>query len=456
MLNLNGILTVNQIHELNRYTSLRLRDSTKYKSAEALCLYEQKMLPNEKILELCEEATGEKLFLPVSSYIPNDIIKHFENSDIVPVAYSPASKKIICVALKEIGTKYNILRDYTVEWYYTPIYNYFYEYIKRYGRHNDLLEMPARQLFDSIVNEGIALEASDLTISSTGQAARVYYNVRKRLVMSQRILTGSNLEDIIKYLCFESPMDNLSRKPKSVGVSLNDEYRGRVEINHKYKGYEITIRFLPNAAFDKSLEDCNLTKETIRFMREYMMNRELGLRLVVGSTMSGKNTTCLAMLKEIVDSNPCKVVSIEMPVEQELYNVEQISCDNEEEYDANISSLLRQNPDFVYLVEIGDTNANAVMRVGNTGKKLLSTLHANSVSDVFGRLMDITGLSTDRLIQVMHSIIDQELVRDEENDTLSPKVRYLYLSRERKTTLYGLPYGEVIRKVQEWEGGDIW
>lgn len=456
MLNLNGILTVDQIYELNRYTSLRLRDATKFRSAEALCLYEQKMIPNEKIMELCEEAAGEKLFLPVSSYIPNEIVKHFEGSEVVPVSYSPISKKIICVGLTELEDKYSMLRDYSVEVYHTPIYNYFYEYVKRYGRHPDLLEIPARQLFDSIVNEGIELGAADLTISSTGETARVYYNVRKKIVFSQRILTGSNLEDIIKYLCFESPMNNLSRMPKSVGVNLNDDYRGRVEINHKYKGYEITIRFLPNEAFEKRLEDCNLTKESIEFIRDYMLNRELGLRLVVGSTMSGKNTTCLAILKEIVDSNPCKVVSIEMPVEQELEGVEQISCDTEEEYSANISSLLRQNPDFVYLVEIGDTNANAVMRVGNTGKKLLSTLHANSVSDVIGRLMDITGLSADRLIQVFHSIIYQELVRDEEKDKLFPKIRHLYLSKERKTILYGLPYGEMIKKMQEWEGGDIW
>ena len=79
------------------------------------------------------------------------------------------------------------------------------------------------------------------------------------------------------------------------------------------------------------------------------MNRELGLRLVVGPTMSGKNTTALACLKELTEDDKYKVVSIEMPVEQELEGVEQINCEDEEEYDANINSLLRQNPDFVYI-----------------------------------------------------------------------------------------------------------
>ena len=456
MLNLNGIVSVEVMHELDNYTSLRLRDKAKYSCAEALGLYELRLLPNDQIFDICCKTTGLDLTIPPTSYIPDDIVTHFHGSNVVPVSYSPMGRTVTCVALDEIGMEFKPLNGYKVNVLYTTIYNYFQEYVKQYGIHPDLLDMPARQLIDGIVNEGITLQAADITISSRGKSAAVYYIIRKKKVYSQRILTADNIEDIIKYLTFESPMDDSTNAPKYVGVSLNDYYRGRVVINHKYHGYAITIRLLPNAAFESSLEDCNLTPETIQFFRRDFMNRELGLRLLVGATMSGKNTTALACLRELTLEDTLKVVSIEMPVEQELDGVEQINCNDEEEYDLNINSLLRQNPGFVYITEIGDTTANSIMRVTNTGKRVLSTLHANSCADVVGRLQDITGLSIDRIIQTLHSVVYQELVRDEETDSVWPKNRYIYFSRERKSKLYGKSYGEVIVMLQEWEGGDVW
>lgn len=456
MLNLNGLVPVETIHELDNYTTLRFKDKSKYACPEALGLYEQRLLPNDEILRLCEEEAMDDLYIPATSYVPVDIIRHFSGSDIVPVSYSPMRGVITCVALSELGHEYVPITGYTVSILNTTIYNYFQEYTKQYGMHPDLCDVPAKHLLDSIVNEGIALAAADITISSVGKSASIYFDVRKRKVYSQRILSSDNIEDIIKYLCFESPMDNSTNAPKNVGVSLNEFYRGRVCINHKYHGYEITIRLLPNAAFEKDLDSIGLTKETVSFLRNTFINRELGLRLIVGSTMSGKNTTALACLREITLPDVLKVVSIEMPVEQELWGVEQINCDNESEYELNINSLLRQNPGFVYLTEIGDTTATPIMRVTNTGKRVLSTLHANSCADVVGRIQDITGLSTDRIIQTIHSILYQELVRDEATDTVRPKCKFIYLSQERKNQLYGKPYGEVLIKLNSWEGGDVW
>ena len=456
MLNLNGVVSVEIIRELDNYTDLRFRDKNKYSCAEALGLFEQRLLTNDVILSLCEQACGEDLYIPATSYIPDDIVRHFHGSDIVPVSYSPMRGIITCVALPEIGHEHPSLDGYEVNVVNTPIYNYFQEYVKQYGRHPDLCDIPAKHLLDSIVNEGIVMGAAEVTISSKDHSANVYFDVRKAKVYSQRILSADNIEDIIKYMCFESPMDDSTNAPKYVGITLNDYYRGRVCINHKFKGYEITTRFLPNAAFEKSLDELNLTSEIVKFIRDVFMNRELGLRLIVGSTMSGKNTTALACLRELTMPDNLKVVSIEMPVEQELEGVEQIDCQDETEYALNINSLIRQNPGFVYLTEIGDETASSIMRVTNTGQRVLSTIHANSCSDVIGRLQDITGLSIDRIIQTLHSILYQELVRDDATDTVRPRNKFLYLTKEKKSQLYGKSYGEVLLKLDSWEGGDVW
>lgn len=391
------------------------------------------------------------------SYVPPDIVRHFQGSDVVPVSYSPMRGLVTCVAMTEIGTNFLPLNNgLKVDVVFTPIFNYFQEYVKYYGLHPDLAVVPAKSLWDSIVREAISLGASDITLSSVGLSSKAYFNVRKNKVYSNRILSADNLVDIIKMICFSDPYDFNSGKSKRVGHNLNEDFRGRTIINRKHNGYAITTRILPNAAFDKDLDSCNLTPEVIELIREYMMNMELGLRLIVGATMSGKNSTALAMLKELTEDDVMKVVSIEMPVEQELPGVEQINCQSEEEYEDNITSLLWQNPDFVYLTETSDSNASAVMRVTNTGKRILSTLHANSCADTIGRLVDITGLSTDRIIQSLHSITYQELVRDSVTDTVKPKNRFVYFSQERKNILYGKSFGEIITKIKEWEGGDVW
>ena len=461
MLNLNGILDVEIIHELAGYTKLRFKDPMKYKCAEVLGLYEQSLISNDEIFKICQDAVGHELFMPAVSYLPPKILNHFGNlrnnrSCVVPVSFSPGRGTINCIYLDELGTDYIPMDRYKVNLMPAPIYYYFERYVEDFGIHPDLNVVPSKTLFQSIVNEAIALEAMDITIETIGNFARTFYNVRKRKRYSQRIISSNNMDEIIKMLCFESPMFNNSNAPKYVGVDLNEDFRGRVVINKTFKGHAITIRILPNAAFTKTLEDLTMSPETVKFIRKNMMNKEKGLRIFAGATGSGKNTSCLAILNEIVQSDTLKVVSVEMPVEQELPGVIQINSENEEEFSDNISSLLRGNPDIVYITEIGDKNAPAVMRAANTGQIVYSTLHANGCADIFGRLLDITNSEIDKLIELLHSMVYQELVRDEETDTIYPKNRYVYLSKERKNKLYGKPFGEVIKLIESWEGGDLW
>lgn len=457
MLNLSTILDVERIREVNQYTELRLNNPSKYVCAEALALYEQRILPEEEIHKLCEKAVRRKLYNPASSIVPRSIVKHFkETSEMVPIAYNSYRKQLTVVALTELGDTYEPLPGVRVFVYFVPIYIYFKRYLETYGSHPDLLPIPAKTIYSIIIQEATNLKAADITMSTNGLNSSVYFNVKKHKVESHVIMQASMLNDIIKILTMEDPKVAFDNKPKYVGVDINDKYRGRVVINKTYKGSAVTIRLLDNNYFDLTLEDCNLKPETIKFLREDFMNRENGLRIVAGATMSGKNTTILACLNELLHLYSLKVVSVEMPVEQELPGVEQINCSTMEEYKANINSLIRQNPDFVYVTEMNDDTSTDILRAANTGKRSVSTIHANSCSDIIPRLMDITGLSIDRIIQPLHSLVYQELLFDAEKNMLIPVNRYVYLSKERKKSLYGKSFGEVISMIDSWEGGDVW
>lgn len=455
MLNLNTILEVCDIAEVQKYTILRLKRNYTLKTPEALALYEQRYLPKDKIKLLCEEEYGYSLYEPPSNYVPEDIVRKFRNSNMIPIAYLSMSKTIYAVYLPEYPPKTEFeLQSYIINASPTTLYYYLEHYQKLYGTHNMLQEIPCTMIFESIIQEAIKLGAADITLSTLGNSSKVYYNVRKQKVNSNRIFSAEVMKDIITYLCIKSPYSWGTKEPKYVDVDLNKNFRGRVVINSKYKGYMITIRILPNKAFEESLDNLNLTKSTSRWLIENLLDNEVGLRLIVGETMSGKNTTALALLRQILNFKNYKIVSIEMPVEQELPDIEQINTETLQEYSSNVKSLIHQNPDFVYITEIRDIIGLDTLQITNTGKRILSTIHANGVADTISRLIDISGLSLDRVLQTLHSIVYQKLIRDEDKDIVYPRNRYVRFTEELKYQLYGKPLGQVLKIIKEREEGD--
>ena len=160
--------------------------------------------------------------------------------------------------------------------------------------------------------------------------------------------------------------------------------------------------------------------------------------------MSGKNTTILCALNELVQRNQFKIVSIEQPVEILVDGIEQINAETDEEFEENADSLLRQNPDIVYFTEITARTANSIMQQSNTAKAVFSTIHANSIAEVLFRLQDITGMPIDRLILTLHSCCYQELVRDEKADSVKPYNKCVYFDEDLKSRLYGKSTAEII------------
>ena len=455
MLNLEGRFETNAIQHIYEYTALRLGSTGVLQTPEALALYEQNYIEPDEIRRVCESVYGYSLYEPARTYVPQEIIHKFRDTGVVPVQYLPMLNRVTAVYLPEYGSKSLPEREYEVEILPSTLPYYLKTYQDCYGRHPLLLELPVKILLEMIVSEAIQLGAADITISSTGEhAANIYYNVRKRKIESRRIMSCSDIPDLITYLCIKSPYDFSSRAPKYVDVDLNKDYRGRVVINSKFKGYTLTIRLLPNSAFTDTLDNLSMTEATVNFIKNELLDSEVGLRLIVGATMSGKNTTALAALRQVVDLGRYKIVSVEMPVEQSLPGVEQINAESVEEYDLNIKSLIHQNPDFVYITEIRDATGLSTIQTCNTGKRVLSTLHSNSVADTISRLVDITGLSQDRIIQTLHSIMYQELRRDDVTDTVKPYNRYVRFDKDLKELLYNKSLGEVIRIINEREEGD--
>ena len=338
-----------------------------------------------------------------------------------------------------------------------PISYYVDMYTDYFGRPDFILELPAKDYLDFIFQEAIALKASDITIfNASDNRAEVIYNVRKRLVHSRRKLDGSLVKSLAHVLATSgsAEFNEASEDPRYFSIRVDMHNRGRVVVNKTYHGWCITIRVLPDDYLETTLEDLNIKPNTCEFIRKYVLSDEKGLRLFIGETMSGKNTTILSALMELVGLDRHKIVSVESPVEILVEGIIQINAETEELFAKNADSLLRQNPDIVYFTEITEKTAYSILKQSNTSKAVFSSIHANSIADVISRLMDITHVDSDRVVQTLQSCVYQILKRDEENDRIYPENRCVHFDEELKSRLYGKPLYEKYAILKEVE--DSW
>ena len=446
MQSLIGIVSANNAALIDSKTNLRFRDKSKFRAPDALIIHEQQIISDERLLEACQREYNCILETPTPGYIPKDILDIFEKYDVVVINYDVATSTVTLGTIPEFKDQQVFNDRFKFKFVLVPIYYYVELRTKQYDEPDFLAELPTIDKWEFIVEEAISLKASDITITNIKSGAEVYYNARKTKVHSRRKLKPYDVEEIAKLLASsaKATMADDSVKPRFFAIDINKQNRGRVVINHTYYGFLITIRVLPNEVLNQSLEDLNIASTTCEFIRETMLSPEKGLRLFIGETMSGKNTTILAALNELVKTDKFKIVSLEQPVEILVDGIEQINAETDDEFALNADSLLRQNPDIVYFTEITARTANAIMQQSNTAKAVFSTIHANSIAEVLFRLQDVTGLPLDRIILTLHSCVYQELVRDDKHDRVVPYNKCVYFDEDLKMQLYGKPVAEII------------
>ena len=442
-----GTISAVDVDLIDQKTSLRFKDRNQFKTPESLIIHEQQIIPDERLLDACQMEYNTILVTPQPRYVPPEIIAKFKDQSVVVLDYNVADSVVTLGTIPEFKNKTSTLYSdyYQFKIVLVPLYYYVDVFTKQFGEPDFLAELPVKDKWDFIVQEAIELGASDITVTNTQLGAQVYYNARKTKVMSKRSLAKKDVQAIVDLLASsaKATFADDSAKPRFFSIDINRQNRGRVVVNKTMYGKLMTIRVLPNSVLNKTLEELNIQQDTCDFIRNVMLSQEKGLRLFIGETMSGKNTTILCALLELVKRNTMKIVSLEQPVEILVDGIEQIHCETDEEFELNADSLLRQNPDIIYFTEITERTSNAIMKQANTAKAVFSSVHANSIADVLFRLQDITGMPLDRLILTMHSCVYQELVRNPKTDTIVPYNRCVYFSDDLKTRLFGKDIAEV-------------
>lgn len=153
----------------------------------------------------------------------------------------------------------------------------------------------------------------------------------------------------------------------------------------------------------KSLAELNVD-HGFQEVSKSLMRKPKGLVLVVGPTGSGKTTLMHGMLKDYPQDK--YLSTLEDPVEIFAdYNpfISQHSYIESVGYANQLRSILRLDPDGILIGEIRDSEtASIAVNAARTGHLTLSSLHCDSVQEVFPRL---SGLGIDYNVQAQGEML---------------------------------------------------
>ena len=171
----------------------------------------------------------------------------------------------------------------------------------------------------------------------------------------------------------------------------------------------VVIRVLDDRKVITDLNQLGLSPRALdRF--EHAINQPNGMVILTGPTGSGKSTTLVAALHEVIGPEE-NVLTIEDPVEYIIEGARQIKLSDKLQLKDALRSILRHDPDTVMVGEMRDKEtAELAIKLANTGHLTFSTLHTNDAPSAVSRLykMDIEPFL---IAYAINLVVAQRLIR---------------------------------------------
>ncbi len=179
------------------------------------------------------------------------------------------------------------------------------------------------------------------------------------------------------------------------------------ELKNKFES--IVIRILDDRKVIKDLNKLGLTGYAHQaFVKA--INQPQGMIILTGPTGSGKSTTLIAALYQVI--NPTKnVLTVEDPVEYVIEGARQLKIGHKMNFEQAIRAILRHDPDIVLVGEMRDKEtAETAIKLANTGHLTFSTLHTNDAPSAVARLYKM-GIEPFLIAYAINIIVAQRLIR---------------------------------------------
>jgi type IV pilus assembly protein PilB len=284
----------------------------------------------------------------------------------------------------------------------------------------DSTASPVVRLVETIIFTALERRASDIHIEARDTEVAVKYRIDGVLQHAMQPIAKEWHSTVLSRIKVLSELDIAERRVPQDG-RFRVKYKGRfidlrVSIMPASHGEDAVLRILDKETLSEKFQKLSLDvvgfsqEETQRFRR--YIREPYGMVLVTGPTGSGKTTTLYAAINEI-KSDEDKFVTIEDPVEYQVKGITQIPVNEKKglTFARGLRSILRHDPDKIMVGEIRDQEtAQIAIQSALTGHLVFTTVHANNVTDVIGRFINM-GVEPYNFVSALNCIMAQRLVR---------------------------------------------
>jgi type IV pilus assembly protein PilB len=258
---------------------------------------------------------------------------------------------------------------------------------------------PVVRLVDTVIFTALERRASDIHIETRDAEVVVKYRIDGVLQYAMQALAKDWHATILSRIKVMSELDIAERRIPQDG-RFRVRYKGRfvdfrVSIMPSVHGEDAVLRVLDKETLSEKFRNLTLDvvgfdqEETSKFRR--YIREPYGMVLVTGPTGSGKTTTLYAAINEIKNDED-KIITIEDPVEYQVRGITQIPVNEKKglTFARGLRSILRHDPDKIMVGEIRDQEtAQIAINSALTGHLVFTTVHANNVTDVIGRFINM-------------------------------------------------------------------
>ena len=274
---------------------------------------------------------------------------------------------------------------------------------------------PVIKFINELIVQAIRRRASDIHLEIDDRGVVIKYRIDGVLQQAMEGLDSRFHSRLISRIKVMSELNIAEKRvPQDGRFKLRFEGRiidFRVSILPTLFGEVAVIRILDKHAIKLDLVSLGFEEpELSKFLK--LVKQPYGMVLVTGPTGSGKTTSLYAVIQTTHKSDE-KILTIEDPIEYLLTDVVQVPVNEKKgvTFARGLRSLLRHDPDKIMVGEIRDAEtAQIAVQSALTGHLVFTTIHANNVIDVIGRLINM-GVEPYEFISALNGILAQRLVR---------------------------------------------
>lgn len=365
----------------------------------------------EEIFHIVPERTARK----------QKVIAFAKDGNTLKLAMAdPHNEELIAMVKKKTGL--DIVAHFATE---RDINNTFYifkkdlqkafdDLLKTTGGVNNIVDAPVAKIVDLLIDYAYLDKTSDIHIEPQEKNALVRFRIDG--ILHDVLFYPKNLHDRIttriKVLSRLRTDEHLSAQDGKLRMKMDNDYLDlRVSIIPIVDGEKIVMRLLSADSKKISLIDLGMNERDLQKVNN-AFSRSFGMILSTGPTGSGKSTSIYSILK-ILNTREKNITTIEDPVEYRIKGVNQIQVNTKTNltFAAGLRSILRQDPNVVFVGEIRDSEtAGIAVNAALTGHLVLSTLHTNDAATALPRLTDMN-VEPFLVASTVNVIIAQRLVR---------------------------------------------